>query len=83
MDLSQYTNEDYQNRNGNYPKSNIPVSITGSSKELEFSFKNTTEEKGISYVKNFCTQKDLTPIKIISGQDGDFHDDWITVIAKF
>lgn len=34
--------EDYQNRDGKYPKSNIPVSVKVYDDSIELLFKNTT-----------------------------------------
>ena len=47
-DLKKLINTDYQQRKGEYPKSNIPdsisVEITPNKTNVEFTFKNTSED---------------------------------------
>lgn len=83
MNLERFTNEDYQNRKGNYPKSNIPVSIEAGNDFLEFSFKNTDEATGVKWVQRFCSNHNLETVGIKAFQDGDYQNDWIIVKAEF
>jgi len=85
MTLEQYNNEDYQNRGGNYPKSNKPVSIEAYKNELTFSFKNTNESDSIKAVKKTTTYKEISEkykVTINAYQTGDFQDDWVDVVCK-
>ena len=50
---------------------------------LSFEFKNTDQRAGERWVKNFLSNKKLSPKKITSDQTGDYQDDWITVVATF
>jgi hypothetical protein len=83
MDLSKFDNDDYQNRKGGYPKSNIPTSINSGSNSLEFSFKNTDEVTSEKFVVKFCSNNGLTPTSIKCSQDGDYQNDWVIVFTKF
>lgn len=83
MILQQFATDDYQKRRGNYPKSNVPTSIDAYNDTLEFSFKNTDEETDKKFVVSFCSKNGLVTKSISSCQDGDFHNDWIIVTAKF
>ena len=79
IDLKKYETDDYQNRGGNYPKSDIPDTIRAYKNSLEFSFKNTFESDGEYWVKDFAITEELPIKNIESRQDGDYQDDWIMV----
>lgn len=83
MDLKQFHNDDYQNRKGNYPKSNIPTTINAYENALEFSFKNTDEKTAELFVKKFCSNNGLSPVSLSCSQDGDYTNDWVIVFIKF
>lgn len=83
----KHETDDFQNRGGNYPKSGVPDAISagthGNDTWLEFSFKNTSEAAAKSWVKKFMASKNLPHVDIASAQDGDYHDDWVLVDAKY
>jgi hypothetical protein len=84
--LAALETDDYQKRDGQYPKSNVPDSIRayrgkGDETTLEFQFKNTSEATGKAWAKNFCETRGLKVVRIGSNQSGDYHDDWIDVRA--
>lgn len=79
--LERYTTEDYQNRKGNYPKSNVPTSIELEDNTLLFNFKNTDETTAENFVKGFCLNRNLVIESIKTFQDGDFQNDWVIVKA--
>ena len=79
-------NEDYQNRGGNYPKEGKPVTINAYKNGLTISFKNTSEDSALRYVKNMSELSKLfnkTESKVYAYQDGDYHDDWVNVEVSF
>ena len=78
--------EDYQNRDGRYPRSDVPDGIRayrGKDDEttIEFQFKNTTESTGKAWVTNYLAGKGLNVLRVGSNQSGDYQDDWIDVRA--
>lgn len=88
--LNGFVTNDYQNRKGNYPISNVPDSISfGDSKEnkhmsLTMDFKNTTEKKAENFLRSFLAEKGITePFECEVMQDGDYKDDWVIVTATF
>lgn len=89
--LKTYKTEDYQNRDGSYPKSDIPVSLNVYESNhyvfIEASFKNTNESIGKKWMENFLKNKfqnkyDSIYIELDSWQEGDYQNDWIGVQAK-
>jgi hypothetical protein len=81
--LKALETDDYQNRKGGYPRNGVADTISYWEGTLEFQFKNTDERTGERWVKNFLSGKNLNPKKIEAEQSGDYHDDWVTVIAYF
>ena len=81
--LKSFETDDYQNRNGDYPKSDIPDSISYYKFGLEFYFKNTSEKSAKNWVKTFCDKNGLVPTSIDAWQDGDYQDDWVVCEADF
>jgi hypothetical protein len=88
-ELKNLINDDYQKRGGNYPKPNIPdtisVSIVKNQIEILFDFKNTSENitkqwldssSELIIINKFSTKYD---IEIITSHDGDFPDDWVNL----
>ena len=91
-ELKKLETADYQNRKGEYPRSNVPDSIKFFDEEygasLEIDFKNTSEQEAIDWfnsskeaniVNKFKTNYD---IKIEAHQDGDYPDDWVKLTVK-
>ena len=78
-DLSDLNNDDYQKRDGEYPKPGIPVNINAVQHSAVFSFKNTSEFIAKKWVRSFCMQRKIKFDTLISWQDGDYHDDWVNV----
>lgn len=92
--FEKLNSEDYQNRGGDYPKSDVPVSINCSENkediEVEISFKSTTMENANSWVEssdeynllqNFAKENGYS-VEVNSYQDGDYENDWIATIIK-
>lgn len=85
--LSSLASDDYQNRNGGFPKSNIPISIQvvsyNSFIKVKCSFKNTNKEisKNWLYEKlsSFNISEDSYIISV--NQIGDYNNDWVDVKA--
>ncbi len=82
IDLNQFATDDYQNRDGDYPRAGKPDTISVYKNTLEFSFKNTSEVDGKAWVEKFARSNDLLVDKISSWQDGEYQDDWIIVSLK-
>ena len=86
--LQKLQNYDFQNRKGNYPKSDIPDSISvhiySERTVIEFLFKNTSEDTASNFAKRFMA-KNSDVIKLPKKlkvdfntyQDGDYQDDWV------
>lgn len=82
--LSAICTDDFQNRRGDYPRSNKPDTIDLWTNSLIFSFKNTTESSAIKWVKNYLSQKSLDSyVSIEAEQDGDYQDDWVNVEVTY
>ena len=86
-ELKNLVTKDYQNRNGEYPKSNIPDSITvsevGENIDINIDFKNT-DEKSINSWYNSSKEKIVIDkyknryeISTVVTQDGEYKDDWV------
>ncbi len=86
-DLKKLINTDYQTRKGEYPKPNIPdsisVEITPNKTNVEFTFKNTSEDdannwyeksKEIKTINKYSKEYDIS---ISTEQEGDYSDDWV------
>lgn len=86
--------DDYQNRAGDYPKSDIPVSISCKQSEEDIEvkvyFKSTTIDSANGWVEKSDEYRLLEifakdsgySLKIESYQDGDYQDDWIKTVIK-
>jgi hypothetical protein len=81
--LKALETDDYQNRKGGYPRDGVADTIEYWDHSLSFEFKNTDERRAERWAKNFLSGKNLNPKKIEAEQSGDYHDDWVTVIAYF
>lgn len=83
--------EDFQNRNGSYPQSNVPVSICygglGGNKTvhvIQVEFKNTNELTAIEAAERWLASWNLAIhsrhlLKTFASQEGDYTNDWVTV----
>ncbi len=91
-ELLALATDDFQHRDGNYPKANIPDSIeiweterihTNSDGEprpefgIQASFKNTTQDAAERWLEKWCKQNDIPIHAVESWQDGDYQDDWV------
>lgn len=78
--LSKLATNDFQNRGGRRPVSNIPVTIEAYEDSLDFSFKNTTEDDAMDFVKRYLIDKVPYSMKITqASQEGDYTNDWVNV----
>ena len=78
--LFSLATEDYQNRRGQYPTSDVPDTINVFEHDnkifVEFSFKNTSEFFADKWVCNYLRNKiDVYPFKINTYQDGIYQND--------
>lgn len=85
---AKYKTDDWQKRNGGYPRSGVPDAVDnagsyGDEAFIEFSFKNTSESQARSWVHGWLKSKRLPHTKIESGQDGDYQDDWVIVYVTY
>ena len=80
-DLKKLETDDYQNRNGDYPRSGRPDTINVSSAWIEFSFKNTPQSVAERWVERYLNSEGFKVAAgaISSYQSGDYHDDWVDV----
>ena len=79
--LKALNNSDFQNRNGNYPRSGVPDTIYASDTDISFSFKNTSQSAAERWVRSYLSQNGFTvaPENVKSYQPGDYDDDWVDV----
>lgn len=81
--LESYATNDYQNRGGSYPKSEVPDAIYFNTPNvLEFSFKNTSEESASKFVERFASRLGCEILYLNAYQTGDYKDDWVDVTLK-
>lgn len=85
---AKYKTDDWQNRDGAYPKSGVPDAVDnagsyGDEAFIEFSFKNTPESHARTWVHKWLQSKRLPFTKITTGQDGDYNDDWVMVYVTY
>jgi len=81
--LKALETDDYQKRNGGYPRDGVADTIMYWDHSLSFEFKNTDERTAERWTKNFLNNKNLKPKKTSVEQTGDYNDDWVTVTAYF
>ena len=86
--LFNLATEDYQNRRGQYPTSDVPDTINVFEYDnkifVEFSFKNTSEFFADRWVCNYLKNKfDVYPFKVSTYQDGDYQDDWVVAQVQY
>ena len=86
--LFSLATEDYQNRRGQYPASDVPDTINVFEHDnkifVEFSFKNTSEFFADRWVCNYLKNKfDVYPFKINTYQNGIYQNDWIVTQVQY
>lgn len=81
--LKSVETDDYQNRGGSYPRSNVPDHIQSWNGHLSAEFKNTDERTAKAWMERFCTNNGFKPKKIETEQTGDYRDDWVNATAIF
>ena len=86
--LFSLATEDYQNRRGQYPTSDVPDTINVFEHDnkifVEFSFKNTSEFFADKWVCNYLRNKiDVYPFKINTYQDGIYQNDWVVTLVQY
>jgi len=81
--LKSVETDDYQNRGGNYPRSNVPDMIQTWGGNLSAEFKNTDERTAKAWMERFCTNNGFKPKKVETEQTGDYRDDWVNATAIF
>ena len=86
--LFNLATEDYQNRRGQYPTSDVPDTINVFEHDnkifVEFSFKNTSEFFADKWVCNYLRNKiDVYPFKINTYQNGIYQNDWVVTQVQY
>ena len=86
--LFSLATEDYQNRRGQYPTSDVPDTINVFEHDnkifVEFSFKNTSEFFADRWVCNYLRNKfDVYPFKINTYQNGIYQNDWVVTQVQY
>ena len=86
--LFSLATEDYQNRRGQYPTSDVPDTINVFEYDnkifVEFSFKNTSEFFADRWVCNYLKNKfDVYPFKINTYQNGIYQNDWVVTQVQY
>ena len=86
--LFSLATNDYQNRRGQYPASDVPDTINVFEHDnkifVEFSFKNTSEFFADKWVCNYLRNKiDVYPFKINTYQDGIYQNDWVVTQVQY
>ena len=86
--LFNLATEDYQNRRGQYPTSDVPDTINVFEYDnkifVEFSFKNTSEFFADRWVCNYLKNKfDVYPFKINTYQNGIYQNDWVVTQVQY
>ena len=86
--LFSLATEDYQNRRGQYPISDVPDTINVFEHDnkifVEFSFKNTSEFFADRWVCNYLKNKfDVYPFKINTYQNGIYQNDWVVTQVQY
>lgn len=88
--LRQLETSDYQNRKGNYPRSDVPdnidVFVDNKNLILNAMFKNTSEKIAEKWMRQYLMAKvgDVsTKANYSTYQSGDYADDWVTVSITF
>ena len=86
--LFSLATEDYQNRRGQYPASDVPDTINVFEHDnkifVEFSFKNTSEFFADRWVCNYLKNKfDVYPFKINTYQNGIYQNDWVVTQVQY
>lgn len=83
--LKKYNSDDYQNRDGNYPQSDIPVTIEVDTKALYCEFKNTQESAAKRWLCRMLSRNnfifDTDDVNVY--QSGDYEDDWVTASVSY
>lgn len=81
VNFNDLATDDFQNRHkkGSYPKSGVPDVIEVCGNNVQFLFKNTSEDVARKWVSNYLKCKGFNISKISSHQIGDYHDDWVEV----
>ena len=86
--LFSLVTEDYQNRRGQYPTSDVPDTINVFEHDnkifVEFSFKNTSEFFADRWVCNYLKNKfDVYPFKVSTYQNGIYQNDWVVTQVQY
>ena len=74
--------DDFQNRRGEYPRSGVPDTVNIYNDEAVLSFKNTSESFAKAWTQNHLNKIGQDWNHIDAFQDGDYNDDWVTVVVK-
>lgn len=82
MELSELATDDFQKRDGKYPAAGKPVAISVHADSVTMEFKNTSENEAKKWTSNYLSTKGFSIDSIYARQDGDYHDDWVSVRAS-
>ena len=79
MKLEDIATADFQKRGDKYPSSGKPVAISVRGKCATLEFKNTSETEAKKWTSNYLFNYGFTVESMNVNQDGDYHDDWVSV----
>ena len=84
QDIMALATNDYQNRQGAYPRSNVPDSIyvdklNNNTFNISADFKNTSVPTANRWLTRFAQEHGLNiAVESMAHQSGDYHNDWVT-----
>ena len=86
--LKEYETDDYQNRDGKYPRANVPDYIevykNNNAININAVFKSTSESSAKTWLeRKILSRFDIKPSSVTTGQEGDYENDWVYVEAVF
>lgn len=88
--LMHMSTDDYQNRKGNYPRSDMPdtIDVYNDSETIivRADFKNTSEQIAEAWLRRTLRVKvggAANQARYSTSQTGDYHDDWVCAEAEF
>lgn len=82
LELKKLETDDYQERGSNYPKCNIPDTISVRENTIECEFKNTDEKTAAAWLERYLRNNGFAVKRHVEAfQSGDYEDDWVTASA--
>lgn len=79
MEIAELATDDFQKRDGRYPASGKPDTISVHKKIVSMDFKNTSEAEAMKWARKYLTNNGFLIESVKSHQTGDYQDDWVMV----